>query len=183
MLKNTRQSFGLVSIILHWLMAVLLMVLFVMGLYMTSLDYYDPLYHSLPWWHKSLGLLTVLLLVVRFIWKLWNIEPKPLETHKTWEITFVHLLQLAFYVLITLIGLAGYLVSTSKGKGIEFFNSSEVPALFDKIGEGRADLFGDVHEVLAYILAVFVLLHAAAALKHHFIDKDITLKRMLGITT
>jgi len=180
MLKNTRQCFGLVSITLHWLMAVLLISLFVMGLYMTSLDYYDPLYHRLPWWHKSLGLLTVFLLIVRFIWKLLNTAPEPLETHKTWEIFIAHLLQQVFYVLIALIGVAGYLISTSKGKSIDFFNGFEVPAIIGDVEESTADLFGSAHEMLAYVLAALVLLHAAAAVKHHFIDKDKTLKRMLG---
>ncbi len=180
MFRNTQQCFGLVSILLHWLMAVLLVGLFVMGLYMTSLDYYDPLYHSLPWWHKSIGLLTVLLLVLRFIWKLLNTQPKPLETHKAWEVSIAHLLQHAFYVLIALIGIAGYLISTSEGKGIDFFNWIEVPAMIRKVDENTADLFGSAHEILAFILAGLVILHAAAALKHHFIDKDKTLKRMLG---
>jgi cytochrome b561 len=125
-------------------------------------------------------MLTVLLLVVRFIWKLLNTEPKALETHKPWEISVAHFLQHVFYILIALIGVAGYLVSTSKGKGIDFFNGFEVPAVLGEMEESTADLFASAHEILAYVLAALVILHAAAAVKHHFIDKDNTLKRMLG---
>jgi len=179
-MTNTKSSFGIISKLLHWLMAVLLIALFAVGLYMTGLDYYDPLYHSLPWWHKSVGLLTIMLLLVRIIWKLLNTEPEALTTHKQWEVFLAKLIQRLFYFLILLIGISGYLISTAKGKGIEFFNFFEIPALTTALEEGRADLIGDAHEMLAITLIVLAVLHAAAALKHHFIDKDETLKRMIN---
>lgn len=177
-ISNTKNGFGIISKALHWSMAILLTALFAIGLYMTGLDYYDPLYHSLPWWHKSVGLLTIMLLLLRIIWKLINTEPEALATHKVWEIFLAKLIQRLFYFLILLIGISGYLISTAKGKGIEFFNFLEIPAITPALEEGRADLIGDVHEMLAISLIVLAVLHAAAALKHHFIDKDETLKRM-----
>jgi len=179
MIKNTIKSFGLVSKTLHWLMAVLLIGLFAVGLYMTELDYYDTLYHTLPWWHKSIGLSVMALLIFRFIWMLSQADPASLKTHKKWEVFLAQLIQKLFYGLILLIGISGYFVSTAKGKGIEFFNFFEVPAILKPLDEDRADLFGEIHEVLAITLIVFAFLHALAALKHHFIDKDETLKRML----
>jgi len=178
MIKNSAQSFGLVSKLLHWSMAIILTGLFVVGLYMTDLDYYDPLYHSLPWWHKSFGLLTLFLLLLRFIWKLINTEPLALKSHKKWEVSLAHLIQQAFYLLILVIGITGYLISTAKGKGIEFFNWFDVPAITSGLKEKTADFIGETHEFLAILLAILVILHALAALKHHFIDKDETLKRM-----
>ena len=178
-LKNTQERFGLISKFLHWSMAALLTGLFTIGLYMTRLDYYDPLYHSLPWWHKSFGLLTLFLWLIRFSWKLSNPKPKPLKTHKKWEISLAHLLQNAFYVLILFIGISGYLIATAKGKGIEFFTLLNVPAITEGLEEERADLMGNAHEIMAILLAVLVALHALAALKHHFINKDKTLKRMI----
>ncbi len=159
-------------------MAVLLMGLFIVGLYMTGLDYYDPLYHTLPWWHKSFGLLIMILLLLRFCWKLTNKEPQPLETHKKWEVLLAHFTQKIFYILILFMGFSGYFIATAKGKGIEFFTLFEVPAITSEIEENRADMIGDAHEIMAYILAVLVVLHALAALKHHFFDKDETLRRM-----
>jgi len=93
MLRNTKESFGIVSKTLHWSMALLLIGLFSIGLYMTSLDYYDSLYHTLPWWHKSFGLLTLFLLLIRFVWKRSNSVPKPLLTHKSWEVFLAHFIQ------------------------------------------------------------------------------------------
>ena len=75
--------------------------------------------------------------------------------------------------------MSGYFISTAKGKGIDFFNWFEVGAITSEIEEGRADLIGDAHEVLAIVLAILVVLHSLAALKHHFIDKDETLKRIV----
>ncbi|HIO96629.1 MAG TPA: cytochrome b [Leucothrix sp.] len=180
MLKNTKESFGFISKTLHWLMAVLLIGLFAVGLYMTELDYYDSLYHTLPWWHKSIGLSVMVLLIFRFIWKLSQADPAPLKTHKSWEVFLAHLIQRLFYGLILLIGISGYFISTAKGKGIEFFNLFEVPAIMQALEEDRADLIGEIHEILAITLIVFAALHALAALKHHFIDKDETLLRMIN---
>ena len=180
MLKNTTVSFGLISKTLHWSMAVILVGLFAVGLYMTDLDYYDALYHTLPWWHKSFGLLVMALLIIRYIWKHLNPEPQALTSHKNWEVFLAQFIQKLFYVLILLIGLSGYFISTAKGKGIEFFGWFEVPAITQAIEEERADLVGEIHQVLAITMIVLAVLHAAAALKHHFIDKDETLNRMIN---
>ena len=179
MLKNTKTSFGLISRSLHWIMALLLTILFVMGLYMTSLDYYDPLYHSLPWWHKSIGLFVFFLLLLRMFWRLSNPQPAHLETHKKWERVLADLIQKIFYLFILLIAVSGYFISTAKGKGIEFFNLFEVPAMMQELKEETVDLVGNAHEIMAISLALLVVLHALAALKHHIIDKDTTLIRMI----
>ena len=178
--KNTQENFGLVSKFLHWLMAILLISLFAVGLYMTELEYYDSLYHTLPWWHKSIGLSVMGLLVLRFIWKAINSAPQALRSHKKWEVSLAHIIQNLFYGLMLLIGISGYFISTAKGKGIEFFNFFEVPAITQALEEDRADLVGEVHEILAITLIIFAVLHAMAALKHHFIDKDETLRRMIN---
>ena len=73
--------------------------------------------------------------------------------------------------------LSGYLISTADGRAIEVFSWFEVPATLSDI-DGQEDIAGDIHEILAWTLIVLVALHALAALKHHFIDKDTTLKRM-----
>lgn len=176
-LRNTTESYGLVSRVNHWLMAILIVGLFVVGLYMTSLGYYDALYHTLPWWHKSIGLCVFLLLILRFMWKMLNPQPHSLATHSAFEKKAASLTHKSFYLLISLIIVSGYFISTAKGKGVSFFDWFEIPALITPITE-QADKAGLVHLWLAYLLAAFVTAHAAGALKHHFIDKDETLKRM-----
>jgi cytochrome b561 len=82
------------------------------------------------------------------------------------------------YVLVFAIMLSGYLISTADGRAIEVFGWFAVPATLQGI-DGQEDVAGDVHFYLAVTLMVIVGGHALAALKHHFIDRDPTLRRML----
>ena len=177
LIRNTSTAYGSVTIALHWLMALLMFSLFAVGLYMTDLGYYDSLYHILPWWHKSIGLLVMGLLLFRIIWKVSNPKPTALPTHKPWEVTLATWIHRVLYLLIFLIGISGYLISTAKGKGIEFFDWFEVPA-FLELSADATDLVGEIHFYLAWSLILLAVAHAAAALKHHFIDRDDTLKHM-----
>lgn len=93
---------------------------------------------------------------------------------KAGKITHVVLYCLIFTVMIT-----GYLISTADGRGIEVFELFVIPA-FGAIIDNQEDVAGLVHEWLAYLLIAIAALHALAALKHHFIDKDNTLNRMIG---
>ena len=182
-IKNTTTQYGLIAIILHWIMAVILTGLFSVGLYMTTLDYYDPLYHTLPEWHKSFGLLTLLLLIVRYIWKLRNVKPDVINTLHRHEMLLASLTHNLFYLLILSIGISGYLMSTAEGKSIEFFSVINISAVTHDVSNNMQEYIGDTHLILAILLSVLVLLHMLAALKHHFIDKDSTLKRMITIQT
>lgn len=178
-LGNTEKAYGLVSQLLHWVMLPLIWGLFGLGLIMTSLDYYHPWYHSAPWWHKSIGLVTLLLLGIRMIWPLIQRKPLPLNAHKSWELLAARITHALLYLLLLIICASGYLIATLKGQGIDFFGYWEIPALFDSL-EDPEDLMGSLHLWAALILFALSLLHAAAALKHHVVDKDATLKRMIG---
>jgi cytochrome b561 len=83
------------------------------------------------------------------------------------------------YLLLALIFISGYLISTSDGRPISVFNLFNVPAL-GELFENQSDISGEIHFYSAVTLMVLVTLHALAALKHHFINKDNTLKKMLG---
>ena len=159
-------------------MALGLISLFAAGLYMTDLTYYDSLYHIAPWWHKSVGLLMLLLLVIRLLWLLLNPTPKPLATHKPWERILASISHRLLYLLILVLCISGYLISTSKGTGIEFFGWFEIPPL-KQLSSDNTDLAGEVHFYLAWTLIIIAAFHAAAALKHHFIDRDDTLTNII----
>lgn len=175
---NTKTSYGNISIVLHWVMAVLITGLFLSGQYMVTLDYYDPWYHSAPWWHKNAGLSVFVLLLCRLIWRLSNTVPESLPTYKAWEKNAAKLVHLLFYIILLLSCVSGYFISTANGAGIDVFGWFELPAAVN-LDEAQADLMGDVHEAAAWILVVLFFIHLFAALKHHFIDKDMTLLRML----
>lgn len=176
--KNTENGYGLVAILLHWISVLLVFGLFGVGWWMVELNYYSEWYKTVPHWHKSTGLLFCALIVFRLIWKWLN--PKPVVLGSKLEKVAAKVAHLVLYGLLLAIFTSGYLISTADGRGIDVFNWFTVPGvgeLFDK----QEDIAGLVHEYLAYGLMVLVLIHALAAVKHHFVDKDQVLSRMLRV--
>lgn len=177
--KNNTTQFGLITIVLHWLVVFAVFFLFVLGLWMTELDYYDSWYKLGPWWHKSIGVMLLLTVLLRLCWRLFTPSPQPLSSHKPWEIKFAHIVHLLLYVLLFVTMFSGYLISTADSRAIEVFGWFSVPATITSIPK-QEDVAGLAHLVVASTLIGLVLLHAAAALKHHFIDRDRSLMRILG---
>lgn len=178
MLRNSDQGFGWVSIVLHWITALAVLGLFPLGLYMTTLTYYDPLYHRLPFIHRSIGVLLFIVVVARLLWRLANPPPHPLPTHAAWEQRLASITHGLMYAVLFAVTLSGYLMSTADGHPISIFGWFELPATITSI-PGQEDVAGEAHFILAIVLLVFVGLHVAGALKHHFIDRDVTLWRIL----
>lgn len=178
MLKNTPQTYGSVSKFFHWTLTLLIIGLFILGLWMRELTYYDSWYQLAPHYHKSIGILVALAMVLRLLWRWVNPRPRAIVSHKTWEMWLSALMQWLLYVGIFMILITGYLIPTADGRGIEVFNWFTVPALGALI-EQQEDVAGAIHYWLAIAVMMLAGLHALAALKHHFLDKDATLKRML----
>ncbi len=177
--KNTKNNYGLIAILLHWLMAIIIIGLFVIGKIMHDMDYYDPNYHVFPWWHKSFGLLIVVLFVFRLIWKLKNPKVSQIQSGKAIELKLAKIAHALMYLLILICCVSGVMISTAEGAGIEFFGWFDIPA-FIANGEPQADLAGEIHEISTLALIVLAAMHFLAAIKHHFINRNDTLKRMLS---
>ncbi|MEB4592180.1 cytochrome b [Candidatus Thiothrix sp. Deng01] len=177
--RNTTQAYGWVSILLHWVMAIALIGMYVIGDYMVDLDYYDDLYHKLPALHKSTGVILAGLLLVRLAWL--HSQPRPAASGGA--PAFTHLAgklgHLALYALLFTLIISGYLISTAEAHGVSVFGWFELPALLPASKE-RADLAGNIHEIAANLFIFLVGVHALAAFIHHFYWKDNTLTRMLG---
>lgn len=178
--RNTDNLWGATAITLHWLTALVVFGLFGLGLYMVELNLYHPWYHKAPHLHRSIGVLLFLATVARLGWRLWNPPPSPLATHQWWEKLLARLVHGLLYLLLFAVMISGYLISTADGRGIEVFNWFSVPATLSSV-EKQEEIAGTAHLLLASTLIAFALLHAGAALKHHFIDRDSTLRRMLGM--
>lgn len=177
--KNTASRYGWLSITLHWSMAAAIIGMFALGVWMRDLSYYDPWYKDAPAIHKSVGILLFLLLVIRVIWRNLNIRPDDDPALKVWERITAHLTHIALYGLMFTLMIAGYFISTADGRAIEVFNWFSVPATIHDLPE-QEDIAGEIHEILAWALIVLASIHALAALKHHFINRDTTLLKMLG---
>ncbi len=180
MWKNSDNCFGLVSVSLHWLMALLMIGLFILGWYMMDLSYTDSDYNLAYMVHKSLGILVFELAIVQIGWRLYVNHPAPLRSHKSWEVLAARVVHIILFSMIVLIAFSGYAISSAEGDAVSFFNLYAIPGILPAY-ENLEDLAGEIHFYLAYGTACLVLLHMAAALKHQFIDKDGTLSRMLGI--
>ncbi len=177
--KNTTSGYGWGAIGLHWVLAILIIAAWGVGKYMVGLGYYDSLYHLLPEWHKIVGVIIAVLMLLRFIWRLVNPRPKAPVEHRAWEKVLSYTVQLGFYGLILLIVVTGYLMSTASGASIVLFFGLEIPAFSSAFIEDQETVMGEWHEILTTALAVLLLLHIAGALKHHFLDKDTTLKNII----
>ena len=179
MFKNSQSHYGIVSIVLHWLVAITVIGLFAVGFWMVDLSYYSQWYRTAPHWHKSTGILLAVVMLGRVMWRFISPPPQPLPDHKNWERKTAGAVHVVLYVAIFLLVVSGYLISTEDGRPISVFNWFDVPAL-GALFNNQADIAGVIHEYTAYGLISLAVLHALGALKHHFIDKDHTLKRMLG---
>ncbi|MBW7900989.1 MAG: cytochrome b [Rhodocyclaceae bacterium] len=165
------------AVALHWLMAVLLVGLFAVGLYMTGLKL-SPQKLQIYSWHKWAGVTLFLLALARLAWRLGHRPPAPPATMPRWQHVAAEGTHHLLYVLMLAIPLTGWLMSSAKGFQTVWFGVLPLPDLLAK-DEALGELLAGAHKALNLGLAALVLGHVGAALKHHFIDRDGVLARML----
>lgn len=178
---NTSRGWGWPARLLHWAMALLIVGIWLLGRYMVSLpdsammvkfDYYQL--------HKSLGLTAFALGVLRLLWRSFNRTPALPARMPGWERLAAHVSHVLLYVLILGIPLSGYLMASSSTLGIPtlYFKTWSVPHLLGPNAAAEA-AFKWIHDQLGWLLVILLGLHVAAALKHHVIDRDDVLRRMI----
>ena len=175
--RDTQERDGLISIGLHWLVAVAVTGLSVLGLWMVELGCYHPWYQRAPDIHRSVGVLLFAPMLAHLAWRYWT--PRPATLGSVTERRAAAWMHRLMYVLMYLLLLTGYLISTADGRGINVFGLFTVPASISGL-QNQADIAGEVHQWFAFTLIALVVLHVLAALKHHLVNRDQTLKRMLS---
>lgn len=175
--RNQEDHFGIVAKGLHWLMAALVLFMLGLGVYMTSLEPSPALFKYFAL-HKSIGIVILALVFARLLWRTINQTPKPLAHHKRAEKIAARAIHYFFYAALIALPLSGWIMSSAKDFGVSVFNLFTLPHLVGP-DEQLANTSVSIHVVLAYMLMAAIALHAAGALKHHFIDRDETLRRML----
>jgi cytochrome b561 len=175
LIRDTSEGYGLVSRLFHWLMAIAIVAMFILGIWMVRLDYYSPYYNSAPDVHRSVGMILLLALVLRWAWRASSAKPSdaelsPLERKASFAVHW------SFYVLLLALMISGYLISTPDGAPISIFGWFDVPSLIKM--PGLETPAGNIHRVLAYAVIALAFVHALAALKHQFIDKNSIMSRM-----
>ncbi|HEV8079015.1 MAG TPA: cytochrome b [Marinobacter sp.] len=178
-LRNSQATYGLVAVLLHWLVALTVVGMFALGYWMVGLTYYDAWYKQGPDIHRSVGVLLFMTMLLRVVWRLTNPRPEPVPGHRRWEAVAAHLAHGLLYVLLFVAMVSGYLISTADGSSVSVFGWFDVPSVTGRI-KGMEDTAGMVHYWVTWSVVVLAVIHALGALKHHFIDRDNTLRRMLG---
>ncbi len=178
MWRNGRDHYGLVSISVHWVLALAFIGLVGLGAWMVDLAYYHPWYHDSLALHKAVGIAVLVLTLVKFGWRFADRKPGFEPKVRPYERAGAAAMHWMLSALIVLLPVTGYLISTSEGAGVDIFGWFELPALLE-ISERTRDLAIEIHLYLAYGGIAAVALHAGAACKHHWIDKGSTLMRMV----
>lgn len=183
MLHNRQDTFGWGTIILHWMIALLIVGLIVLGYVMTRPDIDPELQFSLYQWHKSFGMTALALAFIRLVWWLANIHPDPVASLSGLERRASSVTHAFLLALTIAVPLAGWAVASTSTLNIPtlLFNRVLIPHLPMEKSEAAETFWSNAHAWLAYGLAGLVVLHAGAALLHHFWRRDEVLLRMLGI--
>lgn len=175
-LRSNDRQWGSVAKFFHWTTALIIIGNGIFGLMM---DLASSPMQKINWLalHKSIGLTVLALLLLRLVWRLGDRRPAE-DPAPRWQQLAAHGVHLLLYVLIAAIPLSGWWFNSVTGKPLQFFKLFNLPAL----GAANPDLrhlSHSIHENLFWILVALLVLHVGGALKHHLIDRDNTLLRML----
>ncbi len=177
MLKNTDTEFGLVAKLFHWGLVAYLLAMLVFGRYIATMKVgFDNLH--LIGWHKSFGLIALLLILFRLCWRFYTPVPGTLTrgTSKL-ELRLAHLTHMALYGLMLVIPLTGWIASSASGIEIYLFGWINVP-LIAPASEQVENLFFTLHWLFTRLLILFVIIHITGALRRHFVLGDNTFRRI-----
>ena len=176
-LKNTRDQWGSISKLLHWLVVLLILAMAWIGLTMGDLPN-GPDKIATYALHKSIGITILVLVLLRLGWRLYAGAPAPVPGTPSWQDKIASLTHWALYALLLAMPISGWVLNSSSGFPLQWFGLFNVPAITGK-DEGLHELAEQAHELLFWILVALVVAHAAAAFYHHLFQRDATLARML----
>lgn len=196
-MNNPTTRYTRTAVILHWLIALGILFMLFLGWFMTDLpregvkaSSYDLFNLGIYTWqlseaatprafyfnfHKSIGATLLLIIAFRIFWRITHNPPELRSPMKAWERKLAETAHRALYVLMIAMPLSGLIMTLYSKYGLKWFGIPILPGLDDK---GIRETFLTVHEWVAVALALLIILHIAGALKHKFIDKDDTMKRM-----
>ncbi|MDO9449654.1 MAG: cytochrome b [Rugosibacter sp.] len=178
MSQTNSATYTGVAIAFHWLIALLIFVAFPLGVYMHELPL-SPTKLQLYSYHKWMGITVLVLAILRVLWRISHRPPALPDFLPRWQQIATHTVHHSLYLLLVLIPLSGWLMSSAKGFQTVWFGVFPLPDLVTK-DKMLADFFQEMHEILNFALLGLVSLHILAALKHHFINRDGILARMLS---
>lgn len=196
-MNQTPSRYTKTAIVLHWLIAIFIALMFVLGWYMAELPKeapkqmaYDLFDLGVYTWqlaeeasprtfyfnsHKSLGLTVLALILVRILWRLTHTPPAPLSSYKAIEKKVATATHHSLYLLMLAVPVTGLIMAINSKYGVKWFGIDVIAGLDNK---PVRDFFECTHEFVGIVLLVLIGIHLLGALKHKFIDKDDTMSRM-----
>jgi len=174
---STPNRYSHTAIFLHWLIALMIVTNFGLGLTMVELDL-SPQKLKFFSWHKWMGMTIFLLVCLRVLWRLGHPAPPLPAGMPAWQAKAAHASHVLLYVLMFVIPLSGWTYSSAAGKTVVYLSLIPLPDLV-QADKALAETLKLVHISLNFTLAGLVLLHVAAAWKHHLMDRDDVLTHML----
>ena len=175
------QRYSNTAIALHWLIALLVIGAFALGLVMTDIPGLTPTKLRYYSWHKWAGVTVLALAALRLLWRLRHRPPALPASTPAWQQRAAHWLHALLYLLIFAVPVSGYAFTLAAGVPVVYLGVLPLPVLFDA-DPALKPVLRSVHYWLDMTLAAVVLMHIGAALKHHFVDRDGLLARMSPFT-
>lgn len=175
--RNSPDRWGSVAQFLHWSVAGLILALMVLG-WIAKFTPLSPGKLTLFYWHKSLGMLLLALVLIRLGWRAGNPAPALPRNLPRWESGMAHATHILLYLLIVLMPVSGWLINSASGFPFKIFWMIPLPSI-TPVSEHLEHIFKLAHLVMFWVLSGVVAGHIGAALRHHFILHNSILKRML----
>ena len=174
---NPPTGYTRTAIVLHWLVALAVLCAFPLGMYMHELPL-SPTKLRLYSYHKWIGISALLLVALRLAWRAGHRPPPFLPGLPRWQAIAAHATHHSLYLLLLAVPISGWLMSSALGVSVVWFGVIPLPDLVEK-DKQLGELLKEVHETLNFTMLALILIHAAAAVKHHLFERDGTLVRML----
>ncbi|MCG6941871.1 MAG: cytochrome b [Thiohalocapsa sp.] len=176
-IRNTRERWGAVQQTAHWLVVILVIAQLVVGFIFADYPSTSPTWIELFPVHTTLGLSILILMLLRLGWRGANPVPSLPDTLPRWQQVAARATHWLFYLLLILVPIGGYVLVSAGGKPIPFFGW-ELPPVIPKTPSLNSPIF-ILHATGAWVVAVLIVLHAGAALRHEWVLRDNTLRHMV----
>lgn len=176
-IRNTEHSWGAPARVFHWLMAVLVLAQIGLGWAAASWRL-SPLKLNLFVWHKSIGMVILVLALMRILWRLANVTPALPDGTPRWERRAARWSHALLYLALIAMPVTGWIVNSAAGIPFRIFWLAPLPAIVAPDKE-IAGLAAAAHFGVFVLLSLLLLVHVAAALRHHFVKHNDVLTRML----
>lgn len=161
----------------HWVIAFVVIMMLIVGFFLDDIP--EQFKGTAYMIHKSTGITLFFLMIIRFIWIHSSGKPPLPKSMNHWEQILSRLVQYGFYLLLIIMPLSGWIMSVAADRVPTYFGMFKAPLPWIKSNKSLSEFMADSHEIIAWIIIAFITLHILGALKHHFIDKDNVLIRML----